>query len=100
MITGWPQDSLSRWPTSRARMSVTPPAGNGTTTRTGFDGQDWPSTLVQAQRSAAAASRTFFKSAFSNHLARQAKAHFAHIVAAKLAQRVAGELGGDLLAPV
>src|SRR5712691_8868070 len=29
--TGWPQTSLRRWATTRVRMSVGPPAGNGTT---------------------------------------------------------------------
>jgi hypothetical protein len=39
--TGWPIDSLMRWPTRRATMSVVPPAGKGTTTRIGLEGKDW-----------------------------------------------------------
>src|SRR5947209_6563822 len=31
-----------RWPTRRATMSVVPPAGNGTTMRSGFDGKLCP----------------------------------------------------------
>src|SRR6185503_20066955 len=43
--TGWPSVSLMRWPIRRATMSVVPPAGNGTTTRIGLDGNDWASAL-------------------------------------------------------
>ena len=78
-------------------MSVMPPGGNGTMMCTGFAGQDWPNAPVQKKKRKL--SRAFFKPS-SNHLARHAKAHLAHIVAAQLAQRVAHELGGDLLAPV
>src|SRR5258706_16436628 len=37
--TGWPSVSLIRLPTRRATMSVVPPGGNGTSTRTGLDGK-------------------------------------------------------------
>src|SRR5208282_2788209 len=43
MTTGCPNDSASRCPTSRARMSVVPPAGNGTTSRIGLLGYGWAS---------------------------------------------------------
>ena len=36
--TGWAQRSCSFWPTARAIRSVGPPVGNGTTMRTGLDG--------------------------------------------------------------
>src|SRR5215218_3293282 len=35
----WPSDLVSSCATARARMSVVPPAGNGTTMRTGLVGQ-------------------------------------------------------------
>src|SRR4051812_18842441 len=41
MSSGWPSVSLIRWPTSRATMSVVPPGGNGTRTRTGLAGNAW-----------------------------------------------------------
>src|SRR5262245_54433633 len=37
--TGWRQSSLIRCPITRARMSVGPPAGNGTMMRTGRSGK-------------------------------------------------------------
>src|SRR5258707_10905860 len=55
MTKGWPKASCSFCPTRRAAMSVACPGGQGTTTRTGFDGQDcaWA-----AQPSSAAATST------------------------------------------
>src|SRR2546426_6268932 len=38
MTMGCDQASVSFWPTARARMSVVPPAENGTTIRTGLPG--------------------------------------------------------------
>ena len=37
-LTGWPIDSLILCPTSRATISVVPPAGNGTMILIGLDG--------------------------------------------------------------
>src|SRR6478735_4768762 len=39
-ITGWPSDAFMCSATMRATMSVMPPAGNGTMSVTGFDGND------------------------------------------------------------
>src|SRR3954469_11957822 len=41
MITGWPSELFIRSPTTRATMSVMPPAANGTMMVTGCDGNDW-----------------------------------------------------------
>src|SRR5258708_988904 len=56
-ITGWPSEAFMWSPTMRATMSVMPPAGNGTTSVTGFDGNDCacapkaqPSTAPSAAR--------------------------------------------------
>ena len=38
ITTVWPHISPSFWPTIRAEMSVAPPGGNGTMSRTGFVG--------------------------------------------------------------
>jgi hypothetical protein len=38
MTTGWPQASLSFWPTRRTRKSGALPGGAGTITRTDFSG--------------------------------------------------------------
>jgi hypothetical protein len=39
--TGWPRSLLMYWPTTRARMSVVPPAENGTTIVIGLLGKAW-----------------------------------------------------------
>ncbi len=38
MTTDWPHASVSFWPMARARMSVLPPGGKGTISRTGLEG--------------------------------------------------------------
>src|SRR5712675_1209937 len=42
ITTDWPQTSCRRLPTRRAVVSVEPPGGNGTTTRTVLAGQSTP----------------------------------------------------------
>src|SRR4029077_1547072 len=52
--TGCFQASPSFWPSARATVSTAPPAANGTTIRTGLEGNDW----AKARAENAAASRT------------------------------------------
>src|SRR5262249_14920118 len=54
---GCPQSSLMRWAITRARMSVGPPAGNGTTMRTARSGNDRASDTVCAAALPPASSR-------------------------------------------
>ena len=62
MTSGWPSRSPSRWAISRASMSVAPPGGKGTITRTGRLGRQTPwawawawATWIGAGRAASAA---------------------------------------------
>src|SRR6185503_11456664 len=54
-ITGWPHFSESFSATMRGRRSALPPAGNGTTMRTGFAGHScaWPAVVRIAAATAA-----------------------------------------------
>src|SRR5205085_526748 len=62
-MTGWPHFSLSFSATMRGIRSALPPAGNGTTMRTGFAGHSCAWTpAVKNWRAAAAASRSLMPS--------------------------------------
>src|SRR5438067_13653479 len=54
-----------RWATSRATMSVVPPAGNGTMMRSGFDGNVCAPAAV-ATRQSSASTRRFMASLLGN----------------------------------
>ena len=54
ITTGWPQAWASLSPIARARMSVLPPGVNGTTMRTGFDGNASAGPAARAVGAAAA----------------------------------------------
>src|SRR5471032_530240 len=57
ITTGWPHASASFAPSSRATRYAGPPAGNGTITRTGFDGYCCASAgadMTEQQKKAAA----------------------------------------------
>src|SRR6266487_2721030 len=49
--TGWLQRSCNSFPIRRPDMSSGPPGGNGTTSRTGFDGKSWPCASAPAAKS-------------------------------------------------
>src|SRR5580765_8518284 len=65
--TGWPIDSCMRWATMRAAMSVVPPAGNGTTMRSGLDGKGWASACCDT--AIASKSRNLFVAYVQNFIA-------------------------------
>src|SRR6185436_17114817 len=55
-ITGWPSAACSLSATGRAMVSVAEPGVNGTMTRIGFEGNDWPCALSAKQANSAARS--------------------------------------------
>src|SRR5262249_470590 len=60
-ITGWLQSETSLGSMMRASVSAPPPGGNGTTTRTRFQGRLWPSRAAEAKSRAAAAAPTLLR---------------------------------------
>src|SRR5438270_644673 len=61
-ITGWPHFSLKFSATMRGIRSALPPAGNGTTMRTGFAGHSCAWTAVASSIATAAAARRLMRS--------------------------------------